>query len=205
MRYGLNDLIAQDREHFPDGQTFGLVKAVQRNHVKSRATIDLRVVNISPEEYLESYKTCGGLIAVTRTLVALDLEPTTTARDTRKGSVEAVHFMGSVISDSKFVKTIEAVGAYVPGEKGTGYLHIIEAGENELFKRRDKTKTGLLDRLPIDVRRSLSSTEENDELKEQILGVPNSEGTYGSVVNIKSIRASRRRTVFNPDDHPSAS
>jgi hypothetical protein len=128
MRYGLYDLMDQDRRQYPNGQTFGIIRAVETPSDET-TSIAMRLVGASPEDYLGAYALSGGLIAINRTLLAEKVKILPSVRKTRTGWVNSLHFSGEVIADRHFPEALTAVGAYVPGEKGTGYLHVIDGNE----------------------------------------------------------------------------
>ncbi len=135
--YPLDEFMFRDQSEHPDGRTL----AVKRSTFSGRDGMDgdgmarLVVVDASPDDYvLDMHKLASGLTAVTAPLF---IERSRLRRVERQNGhtyrVEALRFAGQISIPG--AQGIDAVGACVPGELATGFVHLLESERApELFE-----------------------------------------------------------------------
>ncbi len=95
----------------------------------------LKLINAAPEKYLlEDYRLGSGLAAASLAMQAeevalVEVERVSTKERSNRSvgarwSVRAVEFGGQLLLPNE---SIPVVGAYVPGEEATGFVHVLDA------------------------------------------------------------------------------
>jgi hypothetical protein len=138
--YPLSNLISEAREETPEGQTYAVKRATMAPEVE-RGDIEegypfakLKLINATPEEYiLENDRLGSGLAAANIAMLAeeislVEVERTSTRERSNRPSgavwsVQAVGFGGQLLLPNE---NIPVVGAYVPGEEATGFVHVLD-------------------------------------------------------------------------------
>jgi hypothetical protein len=135
--YPLDEFMFRDQSEHPDGTTL----AVKRSAFPGRDGMDgdgmarLVVVDAAPDDYvLDTHKLASGLTAVTASMF---VERARLRRVERRNGhvyrVEALRFAGQISIPG--APDIEAVGACVPGELATGFVHLLDSERApELFE-----------------------------------------------------------------------
>jgi hypothetical protein len=154
--YRLDKFIKEDREEFPHGRTFAVKRALLSGDVQAEKPdglndiddpITLKVLNASPEEYvLSDTNLARGLQAAKHLLYVEQFQVETINRCKYKRGefvpfsypVEVIRFAGTVALPSN--PEAVAVGAYVPGEASTSFLHMTDPVDAEaLFSKQPIT------------------------------------------------------------------
>jgi hypothetical protein len=134
--YPLDEFMFRDQSEYPEGRTLAIKRAAFRGKdgMEGDGMARLVVVDAEPDDYvLDSHTLASGLSAATAPLFVESAEFKKAQR--RNGhlyKVEALRFAGQISIPGD--RGIDAVGAYVPGELATGFLHLLESDRTpELF------------------------------------------------------------------------
>jgi hypothetical protein len=139
-QYPLTELLREKRETFPAGESLAIKRVgFPDRYGDADRLMKLRIVRAAPELYVTGKKaTASGLVA---TGVRVGIEHIASTETTRhSGEIDqrpltVTEFAGRVLLP-RGLSDISVVGAYVPGEPYTGFLHVLDSEQIvALFQR----------------------------------------------------------------------
>lgn len=157
--YLLKELLEKDRRDYPAGQSFAVKRAqlggdIQAIQAENFDEVDddlrLTILNAEPEEYIsDGGGLTSGLQVARFALYIQEIGIDEVFRrkkafrplgSTRMLRVKAVSYAGDLLLGND--DSVPAVGAYVPGETSTSYVHVLDRqASTALFSNVDERST----------------------------------------------------------------
>ncbi|HEX5744177.1 MAG TPA: hypothetical protein VFX84_01880 [Candidatus Saccharimonadales bacterium] len=135
--YPLDEFMFRDQSEHPDGRTLAVKRSAfpGRDGMEGDGMARLVVVDATPDDYvLDTHKLASGLTAVTAPLFVESSRLRKVERQNgRMYKIEALRFAGQISIPG--AQGIDVVGACVPGELATGFVHLLDSDRTpDLFE-----------------------------------------------------------------------
>lgn len=135
--YPLDEFMFRDQNEHPEGRTLAVKRSTfpGRDGMEGDGIARLVVVDAEPDAYvLDMHRLASGLTAATASLFVEESRlRKVERRNGHRYRVEALRFAGQISVPG--AQGIDAVGACVPGELATGFIHLLDSDRApELFE-----------------------------------------------------------------------